>query len=83
MTTTMYVPEYAYDEDLPDDEQSEMIDEIAAHELYDDYLDEVCEEVKIGQLTYLPSRVLKEIDPIAYDCGFNDYTDANYVEIEV
>lgn len=83
MTTTMYVPDYAYDEDLPADEQSEMIDEVAAHELYDDYLDEVHRSVRILGIDFLPSRILQEVDPVAYRCGFNDYVDANYVEIEV
>ena len=45
-------------------------------ELYDDMLDDCYPMVKIGTLEYLPSRVLKEVDPIAYRCGMNDYESA-------
>jgi len=37
-------------------------------------------EVKIGNLSYCPSRVLKEVDPIAYSCGLNDFADAPLTE---
>jgi hypothetical protein len=51
--------------------------------MYDDFLDEVVETVKIGSLEYLPSRVLKAVDPIAYRCGLNDWADSeNYEEKE-
>jgi len=42
----------------------------------DDYkqmLDDCHEEIKIGCLTFSPSQVLEECDPIAYNCGFSDY----------
>lgn len=42
---------------------------------YDDYIDEFS-TVEIGSLTYSGSRVLKELDPIAYRCGYSDFTDA-------
>lgn len=41
-------------------------------DMYHDFLDENgC--VKLGNLEYKPSRILKEIDPIAYIVGFDDY----------
>ena len=43
---------------------------------YNEMLDECYPLVKFGELEYLPSRVLKEIDPIAYQCGFNDWVDS-------
>jgi hypothetical protein len=43
---------------------------------YDDFLDECNETVKIGSLKYSPSYTLKNVDPIAYNCGYSDYTDA-------
>lgn len=43
--------------------------------MYNDYLDEVCDIVRIGTLEYLPSRVLAEVDPIAYSCGFDEWLD--------
>jgi hypothetical protein len=45
-------------------------------DLYDEWLDEALGEVKIGTLTYQASRVLKEVDPTAYRCGFGDFTDS-------
>ena len=44
-------------------------------EMYDEMLNECNEVVKIGNLTYLPAQVLKEVDPIAYRCGFADFLD--------
>jgi hypothetical protein len=43
---------------------------------YDEMIDECTPMVKVGNLEYLPSRVLKELDPIAYRCGLNDYLDS-------
>lgn len=44
-------------------------------ENYDDILDEVYEEYKIGYLSYPASEVLKRCDPIAYNCGIDDEID--------
>lgn len=49
-------------------------------EEYDDFLDEVSDSVRIGSLEYAPSHVLKEVDPIAYRCGLNDYIDNINIE---
>ena len=50
-------------------------------EQYDDCLNEVCGGcVKIGSLEYDAGRALREVDPIAYCCGLNDYVDG--IEIE-
>ena len=43
---------------------------------YDEMIDDCTPMVKVGSLEYLPSRVLKEVDPIAYRCGLNDYLDS-------
>lgn len=50
----------------------ELIDENELIERYNDMLDEVG-ECKIGDYIYEPSRVLEELDPIAYNCGLTDY----------
>lgn len=47
---------------------------------YDDMLDECYDMVHIGNLSYYPSQVLREVDPVAYRCGYNDYIDS--VELE-
>jgi hypothetical protein len=46
------------------------------HKLYDDFLDEVFPECSIAGGSYCTSRALKELDPIAYRCGFADWLDA-------
>lgn len=52
----------------------QMITEHEALERYDDMLDECYEDPKICGMSYCTSRALKEVDPIAYRCGFSDYT---------
>ena len=52
----------------------QVISEHEAYEKYNDMLDECHEDVKICGMTYNTSRALKEVDPIAYRCGFSDYT---------
>lgn len=46
------------------------------HERYDDLLDEVYGDVCIGAWTYPASRTLRDVDPIAYRCGYNDWLDS-------
>jgi len=41
-------------------------------EAYDGWLDEIYPPLEIGYLTFDASRVLKELDPIAYRCGMAD-----------
>ncbi len=53
------------------------ITETQATNLYDYLIDECSPLVRIGDLTYLPSRVLKTVDPIAYRCGLLDYLDGH------
>ena len=48
------------------------ISESDALEQYDAMLDECYPEV----FGLLPSRILKECDPIQYNCGFTDWLDA-------
>ncbi len=43
---------------------------------YDEMLDEVNPEVRIGALTYSASRVLKLVDPIAYQMGLGEFIDS-------
>jgi hypothetical protein len=40
---------------------------------YDQMLDECYGEVKMGSFTWNPSYVLKNLDLVAYRCGFSDY----------
>lgn len=57
------------------------IDEDKAKQMYDEALDEQG-EVKVGTLTFYPSQILKECDPIAYRVGFSDWLDANEMTID-
>ena len=54
---------------------------VNAEELYDDYLDSEG-YVDVMGLEFLPSRIISELDPIAYRCGFNDYMDGLYSDGE-
>lgn len=55
--------------------------ESEAYELYDEMLDTEG-EVRAGGLSFSPSDILKELDQVAYDCGFNDFCDAEGIEFD-
>ena len=57
------------------------IDESDAEQQYNDTLDELY-PVEIGGMSFCASRVLKELDPIAYNCDFSDWLDANELTID-
>jgi hypothetical protein len=43
---------------------------------YDQYLDDCYGDIEIAGMDFSTSHALKELDPTAYRCGFNDYCDA-------
>lgn len=51
---------------------------ITMSDLVDQYNDMLDNDTifKIGYIEFEPSRVLEEMDPIAYNCGLNDYYDS-------
>lgn len=51
-------------------------------EEYDDFLDECYPDVKIGNISFCASRVLKELDEVAYNCGLDDYNEEELSELE-
>jgi len=55
------------------------IEESEAYQQYDDMLDE-CYPDQVGNI--LASRILKELDPIAYSCGFDDWLDGMELTID-
>jgi len=55
------------------EEAAQAVFDEADDDAYDEWLDEVTGDVQIGSLTYSASRVLSEIDPIAYRCGRSDW----------
>lgn len=45
-------------------------------------LDECSDEVQIGCLTFSPSRIVEELDPVAFRCGVSDYfSSSDFVEV--
>ena len=59
-------------------ENDHIITERDIDRMYDDMLDEY--PVKIGSLEYSGSYVLRNLDPIAYRCGFCDFTDSMSID---
>ena len=47
-----------------------------AENAYVEFLDECHGEVTIGYLSWPASKILKEMDPIAFRCGLNDWLDS-------
>ena len=48
----------------------------ATKQLFDEMLDESYPVVTMGQLTFYPSQILKECDPIAYNEALLDFQDS-------
>lgn len=65
-----------------EEEESNTISESDVLQRYDEMLDEIYGMVKCGELEWDMSRVLKEMDPIAYREGFNDWLDSEGLELE-
>ena len=67
-------------EELIEKEVEEQIDAIDEEE-YNESLDDMG-EISVGNLTFYPSDILKNCDPIAYDIGFTEYQDFRREDIE-
>ena len=55
---------------------SRLVTEAEALEMYEEMLDDCEGPVELCGMTYSASHVLREVDPVAYRCGFNDYVDS-------
>lgn len=44
-----------------------------SNEEYNDYIDEIYEPVEVAGMTFNVSRILEELDPVAWRCGKGDY----------
>ena len=42
---------------------------------FDEYLDEIHQEYSMGWLTFTPSQILRECDPIAYRIALSEFED--------
>lgn len=56
-------------------EEATLSDEWATDQ-FDEMLDETHEPVTLMGLEWAPSEILREMDPTAYRCEFNDWTDS-------
>jgi hypothetical protein len=50
--------------------------ETELEEQFNEMLDECYPVVKIGYMTFYPSQILKNCDPIAYQIGLSEYEDS-------
>lgn len=57
------------------------ISEREALTLYRDFLNDIYGVVKIGGLEYETATAFELVDEIAFRCGFNDWADAEQVDI--
>lgn len=53
---------------------------VDVEELYRKMLDEVYGEIQVCGISFFSSRVLEELDPIAFSCGCNDWIDGEVGE---
>lgn len=51
-------------------------------ESYREFLDECYTSMDIGGITFDASRVLEELDPIAFRCGYLDFADSLDVDVD-
>jgi hypothetical protein len=49
---------------------------------YGDYLDEMYEPVEVAGMTFNVSRIIQELDPVAWRCGMGDYESELQSELE-
>jgi hypothetical protein len=50
------------------------------HEMYDEMLNDVYGECEVAGMKYETAYVLKDLDPVAYRVGFNDWLDAELTD---
>ena len=56
--------------------ESDVLNWEDVREMYEELLDESMDTIKIGDLEYDPSRVLKAVDPVAFGKGLSEYADS-------
>lgn len=59
-----------------------IISEGLAIRLFDEMLDETTPEIVICGITFYPSSILKDYDPIAYETYFSDWVSEQEWEVE-
>lgn len=76
----LVIGDWSDDDDNEDDTETISWDE--AYDAYDNLLDEVYDPLRIGDMEFDPSRVLRELDPIAYRIGFHEYCDSEGIDTD-
>lgn len=61
-------------------EEMEYFTESELLQRYDEMLDDIYGNCSVAGYEYATSNLLKEVDPIAYQTGFNDWLDAEGFE---
>ena len=56
----------------------ELIEGLSDDEGYNDFLDTTIDDIDVGNLTFQPSRIISELDPIAYRVGKSEYISELY-----
>ena len=69
------------DEIIEESDIYDIVDSEYSEDDYEELLNEIEPIVKIGNLEYEPGRVLKEVDPIAFDIGRSEEVDYMVQEI--
>ena len=54
----------------------DIVDREYSEDDYEEMLNDIYDTVKIGALEYEPGHVLREVDPIAFECGRSEDADA-------
>lgn len=52
------------------------IDQDKHEETYKDLIDELDGVITVASIKFCASRILEELDPVAFRCGLNDYVDS-------
>jgi ATP-dependent Clp protease ATP-binding subunit ClpA len=63
------------------EEEKENLENNNNEEEYKDSLNESQEPYKIGYLEFYAGDIMKECDPVAFNCSLNDYNDSRITDI--
>lgn len=49
--------------------------------LYEETLNDIYDDVKIGELTFSAGQIVRNLDPVAFRCGVSDWSSEEFEEI--
>lgn len=50
-------------------------------DLYEETLNDIYDDVKIGELTFSAGQIVRNLDPVAFRCGVSDWWPEEFEEI--